>query len=39
MMCLSLFDLIALILAERILRHNLHWSQLGVPKVEDGLRL
>jgi hypothetical protein len=31
--------LTALILAERIFRHNLHWSQLRVPGVEDGLRL
>jgi hypothetical protein len=40
-MCLSLLvlNLIDLILAERLFRHNLHWSQLRVPEVEDGLRL
>jgi hypothetical protein len=39
MICLSFLNLIALILAERIFRHNLQWSQLRVPEVEDDLRL
>jgi hypothetical protein len=38
MMCLSSLDLIALILAERVFRHNLHWSQLRAAEVEDRLR-